>query len=138
MRILLIVTAFIEVATGLALAAWPSVPVALLLGSSLETPAGIIVARLAGAALLSLGVACWLARCDEQSRSTTGLVAALLLYNAAAASLLVFARLGLGLDGILLWPGVALHAVLAVWCIACLRNKLKQQADTHTEEHGFK
>jgi hypothetical protein len=128
MRILLIVTAFIEVGSGLALAAWPSVPVALLLGSSLETPAGNIVARLAGAALLSLGLACWLARGDEQSRAATGLVAALLLYNAAAASLLGFARLGLRLDGILLWPGVALHAGLAVWCIVCLRNKLTQLA----------
>jgi hypothetical protein len=118
MKNLLAVTAGIEAATGLALALSPSVPVSLLLGTSLDAPSGLVVARIAGAALLSLGVACWLARHDEQSRATKGLIAALLLYNVATVSVLVYASLGLGLAGIGLWPAVVLHAALAVWCTA--------------------
>ena len=59
MRALLTVTAAIEAAAGLALVASPSALVFLLLGSSLDTPAGLTIARVGGAALLSLGLACW-------------------------------------------------------------------------------
>jgi len=123
MRSLLVVTALVEAATGLALAISPSLPVALLLGSSLDAPAALTVARVGGAALLALGVACWLARDDEHSRAAGGLVAAMLLYNIAAVGLLAFAGIGSRLHGVGHWPAVVLHAALAVWCIACFRSK---------------
>jgi hypothetical protein len=119
---LFIVTAVIEAGAGLALVGWPSLTVALLLGSSLETPIGLTVARVAGAALFSLGAACWFARHDEQSRAATGLIAAMLLYNSAAVALLGAAGIGSGLVGIGVWPAVVLHAALAVWCLMCLRS----------------
>jgi hypothetical protein len=122
-KTLFIVTAVVEVGTGLALLLAPSAPVAILLGASLDTPAGLMVGRITGAALLSLGLACWLARDDEQSQAATGLIAAMLLYNTAVAAVLVYAGIGLGLSGIGLWPAVLLHAALAVWCLACLRIK---------------
>jgi len=124
---LLIVTAVIETATGLALAVSPSVPVSLLLGASLDTPGGLVVAHMAGVALLSLGVACGLARNDTQSGAARGLVSALLLYNAAAVAVLVYAGLGFRLSGIGLWPAVVLHVAMAVWCIACLRTSIHER-----------
>src|SRR6058998_3191125 len=119
---LLKLTAIIETATGLGLMATPSVVVRLLLGSPLDTSAAVMLARVAGATLLALGVACWLARDDTQSRAARGLVVAMLIYNIAATAFLAFAGIGLGLHGVVLWPAVVLHAVMAIWCIVCLRR----------------
>jgi hypothetical protein len=121
MKTLLILTASLEAATGLALLLSPALPVSLLLGVALDTPGGVTVARVAGAALLALGVACWLARDDRQSHAARGIVAAMSLYNVGAATVLVYAGLGLGLSGIGLWPAALLHLALAAWSIACLR-----------------
>jgi hypothetical protein len=121
---LFIVTAVIEMGAGLALLALPSPAVTLLLGSSPDTPAAVTVGRVTGAALLALGIACWLARHDGQSRAATGLVAAMVLYNIATVAILASAGIGSGPAGIALWPADVLHAAMAVWCIACLRIKL--------------
>ncbi len=119
-RQLLITTAVAETPVGLLLLVSPTLIARLLLGASLDAPAASIVGRIAGAALLSLSAACWLARDDGPSRAARGLVAAMLLYNCAAGAVLVAA--GVRQAGVLMWPAVALHAVLAIWCIACLRG----------------
>jgi hypothetical protein len=88
-KTLFVVTAAIETGAGLALIVWPSAAVVFLLGASLDTPAGLTVGRIAGAALLALGVACWLARREGEGRAAAGLILAVLLYNGAAASFLL-------------------------------------------------
>jgi len=120
LHFLLIVTAFVETSAGLMLLVSPTLVVAFLLGASLDAPAALVVARTAGAALLSLGCACWLARTDGRANGVPGLVAAMLLYNSVAVAVLAHAVAGAGLVGVLTWPTIALHTVLAVWCIACL------------------
>jgi hypothetical protein len=119
---LLIVTALAETATGVMLLVTPQLVIAFLLGASLDVPAALVVARIAGAALLSLGCACWLVRNDGPNRAVPGLVAAMLLYNSIAVAVLANAGAGARLVGVLTWPAVALHAALAVWCIACLQS----------------
>ena len=130
---LLIVTALVETATGLILLVSPTLVVALLLGASLDSPATLVVARMAGAALLSLGCACWLARNEGPNRSVAGLVAAMLLYNSVAVAILANAGAPARLVGVLTWPAVALHAALAVWCIACLRSERRAWTHRHTQ-----
>ncbi len=120
MKRFLTLTAIIEAATGLALIAVPTIVVRLLLGAEISG-ASIPLGRVAGAALLALGVACWLARDDTQSRAARGLAVAMLIYNIAATAVLAFAGIGLGLHGVALWPAVVLHAAMAVWCVGCLR-----------------
>jgi hypothetical protein len=109
-----------EAATGLMLLAAPSLLVELLLGAAPGTPAGLTVTRVAGAALLALGAACWFARGDAASRAARGLVAAMLLYNVAVAAILALAWTSLALFGIAFWPVVLAHTGLAAWCVACL------------------
>jgi len=121
MKRFLTLTAIIEGATGLALIAVPGIVVRLLLGAEISG-ASIPLGRVAGAALLALGVACWLARDDTQSRAARGLVVAMLMYNIVATAVLAFAGIGLGLHGVVLWPAVVLHAAMAVWCGVCLRR----------------
>ncbi len=123
MKPLLVASAGLETATGLALLVLPSLVASSLLGAPLDMPGGLAVARVAGAALLSLGVACWLARNDGRSRAAVGLVTAMLLYNVAAVAILAFTWFGLGLSAPGLWPAMLLHVALAVWCIACISNK---------------
>jgi hypothetical protein len=138
MRALHTASALIELGAGLALVCCPSASVTILLGVPLNEPAGLTVVRVGGAAVLALGVACWIARGDTRSRAATGLVAAMLLYNVAVVAVLAYAGLGLGLFGVALWPGVALHVVMTGWCIACLvqsvpRNDGQQLAATINE-----
>jgi len=127
MKRFLTLTAIIETATGLALIALPAIVVRLLLGAEISG-ASIPLGRVAGAALLALGVACWLARDDRQSRTARGLVVAMLIYNIVVTAVLAFAGIGLGLRGVALWPAVVLHAAMAVWCVACLRRGPQNEA----------
>jgi hypothetical protein len=119
-RTLFVVTAVVETGAGVALAAWPS-SVAWVFGSPLSTAQGVAIGRIAGAALFSLGAACWLSRDDGQSRAATGLILAMVLYHGAAVAVLAHAGIVSRLLGIALWPGLVLHAALLVWSITCLR-----------------
>jgi hypothetical protein len=98
----------------------PAVPQALLLGTNQASPEATFFARIAGAALVAIGLACWLGRSDPGGPAQLGLIVGLLAYDLAAAALLVYARLYLSLAGLALWPAVVLHVVLAVWCVVCL------------------
>jgi hypothetical protein len=117
MKKLLIVIALGEGAAGLALLTVPSLVVPLLFG---QEPTGVAVAlaRVTGIALLALGVACWPGR----------LLVALLTYNAVIAVYLACLGFVGGLTGVLLWPVVVLHAILAAlltWVIARMRRSLR-------------
>jgi hypothetical protein len=117
---LLVVTAIIEAPTGLALLVVPSIVVRLLLGSPLEASPAKTLGRVAGAALLTLGVACWLARNDTQGTAARGLVAAMMLYNISTVVILGAVGVGSQPIGMALWPAVVLHAVMTGCCILIL------------------
>lgn len=122
MKSLLAVFALVEVGAGLTLAVAPSALTTLLVGTQLETPTALIVGRVAGIALLSLVIACWVASYDARNPVAKGLVAGMLLYNAGVVSLLLYAVTALDLTGALLWPAIFIHVALAVWCVVCLLN----------------
>ena len=81
------------------------------------------MARVGGAGLLALGVACWLARGDIQSSAAKGLVAGMLVYNVGAVMVLGNAGISLQRVGIALWPAFVLHVAMTGWCVVCLARK---------------
>jgi hypothetical protein len=119
MKLLLLVTAVLEAATGLALLVVPSAAVSILLGVPLETPAGLVAGRIAGTALVALAVACWQTK-DGERGTSTGVVQAILFYNFAATVVLAYAGIRLELRSGLLWPTIVLHLGLGAWCLLCL------------------
>ena len=123
MKNLLTLEAVIEAGVGLGMVVLPSLLATLLLGSPLDTPVALTVARVAGLALLALGIACWLARHDGQSRAARGLLGAMVVYNAGVFMVLAYAGIALGLPGIGLWPVVVVHAAMTAWCVMGLLNK---------------
>jgi len=117
MKLLLGITAIVEAAAGLTLLLMPTFAASMLLGVPLDTPGGLVTARIAGAALIALAAACWQTRNGERGSAATGVVEAMLLYNFAATVVLVYAGTRLELRSRLLWPAIVLHLVLGGWCL---------------------
>ena len=117
MRTLLAVTAVSEGLTCLALAIAPPLVVRLLLGTE---PSGeaVAIGRVAGIALLGLGLACWPGR--DASAGRPPALRAMSTYN-VLVTLCLFS-LGVRGEGVgpLLWPATVAHAVLSAWCLVVL------------------
>ena len=120
MKWVLIFAAVGEAGTGLALLIVPSLVGRLLFSEEL-TGIAIPVARVAGIALISLGLAC-LPR-SERGWPGTPLVG-MLTYSAAVTLYLASVGFAGGLTGILLWPAVVVHAILTFFLN---RARLKDQ-----------
>jgi len=121
-KTLLVTSAIIEAGAGVALILVPAMTVRLLIGVPFGMPSDAVIGRLTGAALLALAFACWNARVDAAGVASRGLVAGMLLYNAAAAALLSYSGFNLGLAGTGLWPVALLHLVMTIWCLASLKR----------------
>lgn len=120
MKYLLFVTAIIELGAGLALLCIPSAAVAAVFGSPLTGTSGVAIARLGGAAILALSIACLFTSRDTLSPAARGVAAAMTLYNLGAVLVLGASGVLSPPPGFLLWPGVALHVGMTAWCLGCL------------------
>lgn len=105
-----------EVGTGLTLLVVPSLVGRWLFGEDL-TGVALPIARVAGIALIGLGVACW---------PGTPLLG-MLIYSAAVTLYLAYVALAGGVTGILLWPAVAIHLILTALLVqascGCAKGK---------------
>lgn len=112
MRLLLLAAAG-EAAMGLALLVHPPVVVRLLFGADI-VGAGIGMSRIAGLALLALGLACWPL---NEAVSRARALPAMLCYSAGATLYLGYLGVAGGWVGNLLWPAMIIHAVLTLLLI---------------------
>ena len=112
MKKVLVLAAVSEAATGLALLIVPSLVGRLLLGTGL-TGVSIPVARVAGIALIALGIAC-----------LPGLaLVGMLTYSALVTVYLAYIAICGEWVGPLLWPAVSIHAILVVLLARVWLNK---------------
>ncbi len=117
MKKMLALAAAGEAALGLVLLVYPPIVVRLLFGAEIAG-AGLVMSRVAGIALIALGVTCW---------PGTPLVG-MLTYSAAVTLYLAYVGFACGLTGILLWPAVVLHVILT----ALLTRALTREKETKT------
>jgi len=101
--------AVVEIGTGLALIIDPAIVVALLLGAN-SSGGGTPIGRFLGIALLALGAACWPGR--QRTESDSPALRGMLIYNPLVVLLLAYLGVVEHQAGVLLWPAVALHAVV--------------------------
>jgi hypothetical protein len=111
LRKILAFAAVVEVGTGLVLVIDPAIVVKLLLGADV---AGVAIAlgRCFGIALIALGLACWPG--SQRAQSSLSAFRAMLIYNGLIALYLAYLGTIRHVEGLLLWPGAAMHAVVAL------------------------
>jgi hypothetical protein len=101
--------AWLEIAVGVTLSVAPNFLCVLLFATTPEG-AGMPIARLAGVALLALGISC-LPSVQTAPRGKS--VLGLLVYNVGAAILFAWVGAATAQHGFLLWPAAILHAGIA-------------------------
>jgi len=112
--------AVVEVGTGLALMIDPAIVATLLVGAEVSG-AGALLGRCFGIALFALGLACWPSR--QRAENSAPALPAMLTYNVLIALYLAYLGTATHWRGLLLWPAVALHAVVALLLVWTWRDQ---------------
>ncbi len=107
-RYVVMAAAWLEIVVGAICLIAFDVPCRLLFGARAEGIA-MPLARFAGVALVALGIACLPSAVETRRGAVHGLFA----FNLGVAVLLVWVGVATTLHGMLLWPAVILHAVIA-------------------------
>ena len=123
MEKVLVCAAVGEAATGVALLIVPSIVGRLLFGAELAG-VSIPVARVAGIALIALGIAC-----RPAGDANPGLPA-MLLYGLLATLYLAWLGMSGEWVGSLLWPAVMLHAILTILLVRAWLNNQRSRGKT--------
>jgi hypothetical protein len=110
-----------EMGTGAFLILAPATVVELLLGLRLS-PQGMPLARVAGIALLALGLACWRTATGPASQPA---FRGMLLYNALLALYLLWLAAHHHIGGVLLWPAVTFHGVVTLLLLWTWRGAVR-------------
>jgi hypothetical protein len=116
----LALAALAEAGTGVIVLAVPQIAVRLLFGAEIGG-AGIIMSRLAGIALIGLGVACW------PGNSALQQLYGMLTYSTLAMLYLICIGIRGAPEGPLLWPGVVVHAIIVTLLV---RARLSERRRT--------
>jgi hypothetical protein len=119
LRLLLLISGGLELLVGLLALIVPATVVSVLLGGSVD-PIASVLARLYGAGVFALGLACLKARHDVASPAGLAVSLGMTSYNLLAAAVIIWAAAGLSPGGPLLWAAGISHAVLGALFVSAL------------------
>jgi amino acid transporter len=112
----------LETVAGLGLLVDPAGGELALFGSSMEGP-GVAIGRIGGGGLLSLGIACWLARKTPTAPASVGVAWAYLVYNVVTCVTLALASVALVGGSLPALGGSVLHGVLGAAVLGALLGR---------------
>ena len=119
----------LEAVMGLGLIIDPSAMSSILLASPLAGP-GLVIGRLTGGGLLSLGIACWGARRTPSAPASIGVSWGFLAYNLVACVTMALERPALASGGLVALSASVLHGVLGAVLLVVLLGR-DQSAARH-------
>ena len=119
LRLLLALAGGLEILAGSAALIAPALVVSMLLGVPVDAIA-LVLARLFGAGVFALGLACLKARHDAGSPAGVAVSIGITAYNILAAVVLLWTAAGLGLGGLLLWVAGIGHATLGALFVSAI------------------
>lgn len=119
LKLLLTLCGGLEILAGLTALIAPGPLLSLLLGGSWDGTTAVL-ARLFGAGVFALGLACLKARNDVASPAGLAISLGITAYNLLAAVVLLWTAAASGLGGLLLWAAGIGHAVLGLLFVSAL------------------
>ena len=119
LRLLLTLSGVLEILAGLTALIAPGPLLSLLLGGPGD-PIASVLARLFGAGVFALGLACLKARHDVASPAGLAVSIGITSYNGLAAVVLLWTAAASGLGGLLLWGAGIAHAALGALFVSAL------------------
>lgn len=119
MNLFLKVTAIFEAITGLGLILFPKMVIELLFLSAIKETGAIMVAMIAGAAILSIAFICFLTTGNSK---VYPLIQTLLFYNIIVVAIALYGIIHFAIEGIGVKLIICFHSVLALWSLLILRK----------------
>jgi hypothetical protein len=109
-KTVLMIAAWFEILVGGSFFLVPEAQTQLLFGATLDGT-GVLFARFSGIALIALGTACLP---SKHSATNHVAVRVLLIFNIAVAIYFAWIALATTFRGVMLWPVVIMHALIAI------------------------
>jgi hypothetical protein len=119
LRLLLTLCGGLEILAGLPALITPGPLLSLLLGGPVD-PIASVLARLFGAGVFALGLACLKARHDVASPAGLSVSLGITSYNLLAAVVLIWTAAESDLGGLLLWGAGIAHAALGALFVSAI------------------
>ena len=122
MKLFVQITALAEILIGILLVFFPNFIIGLLFETPITETSGIISSMIAGVAIISLTIICWLVQNKIDAIET---VKGMLFYNFAIIAVVIYLIGVYKISGLGVWLVIGFHTFQGIWSIIILmKNKM--------------